>query len=592
MAVKLFNNIVLCAMLAGMLPAIAMAQATTRAAAGSELRVLIDISGSMKKNDPHNLRAPALRLLVGLLPEDVRAGVWIFGRGAKRLVAPGPANEKWKQQALKAARQIHSRGLFTNIETALQQATSDWTTPASGHGRNIILLTDGMVDVAKDPGLSVASRRRIITELLPRFQKNGISINTIALSEHADNELMKQLATGTDGWSETAADADQLQRIFLHMFEKTTRVDTLPLRDNRFQVDQSIDELTLLAFSGEGKKTVKLELPDKSRISAKAHPKAVKWRHEQGYDLITITKPMAGEWRLLAELDPDNRVMIVTDLKMQVSELPNHILMGESFDYDAGLTEKGKPVAREAFLKLLRARLSITDDSGQTEIVELAPRAGGRFGTQVGDKLGYGRYELLTRIDGGTFQREQRQTVKVHKSPVKTTLEPMGPNSYRIRIEAQPELVVADSVVIDASLSSQSGQVSKAVFTALSEGGWQLELQDLQPGQYTLSMQIKARSPRGREISASPAPLLIGERVDSPPAAEKETAEASPVEETPPPPPVENKPTQEAAEEPVDWMKTSLLVVAANLAILVPGVVGFLIWRRRRSKAGTPEEEL
>ena len=33
----------------------------------SDVRVLIDVSGSMKKNDPKNLRSPALRLLVGLL---------------------------------------------------------------------------------------------------------------------------------------------------------------------------------------------------------------------------------------------------------------------------------------------------------------------------------------------------------------------------------------------------------------------------------------------------------------------------------------------------------------------------------------------
>jgi len=587
MAVNIFNKIILSVLFAAGSSGLAAADTTD----SSELRVLIDISGSMKKNDPHNLRAPALRLLVGLLPENVRAGVWIFGQGTRRLVAPGPAGKHWKQQALKAARQIHSRGLFTNIETALKQATSDWKTPAAGHKRNIILLTDGMVDVGKDPALSNASRERIITELLPRFQKTGISINTIALSKHADNKLMKQLAVGTDGWNETAANADQLQRIFLHMFEKTTPVDTLPLKDNRFQVDKSINELTLLAFSGEGKKVVKLELPDQSRITAKAHPKSVRWRHEQGYDLITIIKPVAGDWRLLADVDPDNRVMIVTDLKMQVSELPNHILLGETFNYTASLTEKGKPVTREDFLKLLKAKLSVTDDSGQTEIIKLPPLEGASFGTRVGDKLGYGRYELVTRIDGGTFKREQRQTINVHKSPVRTTLEPLTTNSYRVRIEAQPELVAADSVRIDATLTNQAGQASKAEFTALSESGWQLELKDLDPGQYTLSMQIEARSPQGREISATPAPLLIGERVDiSPPAKEETVPEAKPDE--PLPTPDESAAGKEKAEEPVDWMKTALLVAAANLAILIPGIVGFILWRRRRARTNIPEEEL
>ncbi len=44
-----------------------------------DLRLLIDVSGSMKESDPDNLRAPALELIVRLLPEGARAGVWTFG---------------------------------------------------------------------------------------------------------------------------------------------------------------------------------------------------------------------------------------------------------------------------------------------------------------------------------------------------------------------------------------------------------------------------------------------------------------------------------------------------------------------------------
>ncbi|MDH5396376.1 MAG: hypothetical protein OEW97_08870, partial [Gammaproteobacteria bacterium] len=34
----------------------------------TDLRVIVDISGSMKKTDPKNLRRPAIRLLAGLIP--------------------------------------------------------------------------------------------------------------------------------------------------------------------------------------------------------------------------------------------------------------------------------------------------------------------------------------------------------------------------------------------------------------------------------------------------------------------------------------------------------------------------------------------
>ena len=45
-----------------------------------DVRVLIDISGSMKKNDPNNLRIPAVNLLTEIIPDGARAGVWTFGQ--------------------------------------------------------------------------------------------------------------------------------------------------------------------------------------------------------------------------------------------------------------------------------------------------------------------------------------------------------------------------------------------------------------------------------------------------------------------------------------------------------------------------------
>lgn len=45
-----------------------------------DVRILIDVSGSMKKTDPSNLRVPAMKLINGLIPAGAKAGVWTFGR--------------------------------------------------------------------------------------------------------------------------------------------------------------------------------------------------------------------------------------------------------------------------------------------------------------------------------------------------------------------------------------------------------------------------------------------------------------------------------------------------------------------------------
>ena len=51
-----------------------------------DVRLVIDISGSMKKNDPENLRIPAVNMLTELVPEGSSAGVWTFGQWVNNLV--------------------------------------------------------------------------------------------------------------------------------------------------------------------------------------------------------------------------------------------------------------------------------------------------------------------------------------------------------------------------------------------------------------------------------------------------------------------------------------------------------------------------
>ncbi len=166
-----------------------------------DVRILIDVSGSMQQNDPANLRVPALKLLIELLPAGATAGVWQFDQTAEMLVPPRTVDREWKAQARLAAGKIHSRGLFTHIEAALSAASADWSTPAAKDApRHIILLTDGMVDVSKDATESAASRARLLADGLTRFQMLGVSVNAVALSEQADSALLNAMANGTDGW--------------------------------------------------------------------------------------------------------------------------------------------------------------------------------------------------------------------------------------------------------------------------------------------------------------------------------------------------------------------------------------------------------
>ena len=155
----------------------------------TDLRVLVDISGSMKNSDPKNLRRPAVRLLAGLVPQGSRSGIWNFARQVNMTVKIGAVNEKWRDAARAQSKKISSVGLFTNIESAMRKVSFDWNKPDPHYKRNLILLTDGHVDVSNDDKADQASRKRILKELLPAFEKAKVRIHTIALSDDVDEQL-------------------------------------------------------------------------------------------------------------------------------------------------------------------------------------------------------------------------------------------------------------------------------------------------------------------------------------------------------------------------------------------------------------------
>ncbi|MEJ2565497.1 MAG: VWA domain-containing protein [Gammaproteobacteria bacterium] len=477
-----------------------------------DVRILIDISGSMKHNDPHNLRAPALRLLTGLLPKGTRAGVWTYGQYINMLVPLGEVNAAWKKQAEQAAAKINSFGLFTNIEDAMRRATADWREPDKHSRRSLIMLTDGLVDVSKDPSLDAASRDRIINKILPRLRAAKVKINTIALSGEADHELLQQLASATDGWFEEVDNADRLQRIFLHMFEKATQPDTLPLEGNSVQVDNSIEEITFLVFRDLQGKPTRLMEPNHQQFGKENAPKQVRWHHDTGYDLITITKPRPGEWHILGPIDADNRVMVVTNLKVHATQLPNNLGVDDTPFYFAQLLQKGKLIRRKDFLDLVHVTLRDQLEGGRHREWQLhddgegadMAAGDGTFSNKLAASMKAGRHELTLLVDGTTFQREQRQIINVYAQPVQASVrsDPDQSGHFVLSVIPYAGLIDADSMQVTAVVTDNDGTSRNITLARTGPAEWRSELKDFNdPAGYQAVFHVTGTRPGGKPIS-------------------------------------------------------------------------------------------
>lgn len=574
--------------------------AVAEPAGRTDVRILIDISGSMRQNDPDNLRRPALRMLAGLLQPDTRAGVWTFAKWVNNLVPVAEVDAAWKTRIQSLSKKINSPGQFTNIEEVLLKASADWEGAAEGEARHLILLTDGMVDVSKQADENAQSRARIIDEILPRLQSAKVRVHTIALSERADHELMKRLAGETGGWYQQVAQAEELQRAFLRMFETVGTPDALPLEDNRFTVDASISEATVLLFSKADAPPPVLFSPSGEEFTDSDLTAGVAWYRDQGYDLITIASPAKGEWRLRADLDPDNRVMVVTDLRLQVSEVPAHIAADEPVRIEAYLSNKGELVSRPAFLRLLEVRADATTDEGRAPI-DLNDRgeaddeaAGdGRFTMRYAEPRPRDSVELLVSVDSPTFMREKRLRLAVHDAAVGEVVDTADGAVLKVRPETA---VLQPDLQIEAWQQGADGARTVLQGQSADDGVWQASLIEAdQPAFF----KVAGRSRLGNLVTRTGGPLM--RPGVPPPAPPQPAAEAEPEPEpTPPveapapveqqPPavePVDEPPPQEAAAEEAGWLMPVLAFAGFNLLLL--GGAGAW-WFLRRRRAGTDDE--
>lgn len=389
------------------------------AADTTDLRVLVDVSGSMKKNDPSGLRIAASNLLIDLLPQGASAAVWTFAGGAEPLVPLAGVDTAWRERARAAVPAIHSRGQFTDMRTVLEAATRDWREagpPApDAPTRALILLTDGVVDVADGPTASAVSRNFILGDLVTDLKSLGVNVHTVALSRSADRELLAALADATEGRYELAEDAAALNRVFLRMFEQSVARDAVPLAGNRFTIDSSISEFTLVAFHGDSPKTITLTTPLGTALDATTRDPDIRWRRDQGYDLITIAQPPPGEWVLSGAEDPDNRVMIVTNLGLEVDPLPGYILSDENLTARFRLTEGDIPITRADFLDLVEADVRV-DEAAPMPAKRLAE---GDFETQIAPLGSRGERVLKFTARGETFERVTQRRVTVLDNPLR-----------------------------------------------------------------------------------------------------------------------------------------------------------------------------
>ncbi|MEM7469268.1 MAG: VWA domain-containing protein [Pseudomonadota bacterium] len=193
------------------------------AAAEQDVLLVLDNSGSMKKNDPEFLATTAVREFIESLSSETHAGVLIFDQRVTLAVPLTVAEGPNKQLLLNSLDDINYRGQLTDSPAAVERAIYELKT----NGREvadkyIVFMTDGIVDTG-NAAADVEKTKWLREELAVDAADNEIQVLAVAFTENADFFLIQSLAKKTKGEYFRALTPADLSGVFS---EIQTRIST------------------------------------------------------------------------------------------------------------------------------------------------------------------------------------------------------------------------------------------------------------------------------------------------------------------------------------------------------------------------------
>jgi len=199
----------------------------------------------------------------------------------------------------------------------------------------------------------------------------------------------------------------------------------IPLVANKFIVDETVRQFTAVVFRKEGFGSTQLDDPEGMDFGRSSDRVGVTWHREKKFDIVTVTKPMEGEWRLIAPNDPNNEIFITSNLQMALDDLPKEIYAGSDTRIRILMTDRGKLLRNSNVLSVIDATVEITNKRGDKEVFEMEQDmiTGGYFFVDLGKDFKVGPYELIVRAVGNTFERIESAAFHVKPKPAINYIE-------------------------------------------------------------------------------------------------------------------------------------------------------------------------
>jgi hypothetical protein len=424
--------------------------------------LVMDSSGSMKKTDPQSLRIPAAKLFISLLKDGDRASVISFsGEGETLINLTAVDSRNNKEKLFTAAEKITSRGRYTNLYGALTKGMEVLSENTSeGRTQIIILMSDGMMDVG-DPVEDSSLVESIRSELSVTLEESGIKVYTIAFTENSDRVLLERISKRTGGFYNLTLSDHDFHVVFTSIFESLKSPEMLPMSKNGFTVDNSVEEVTIVATKGSSDTQIMLNGPDRRSYTRDNIKVGIEWFPSNKFDMITIKNPSGGRWEILFSTGENNKAYIITDLKLKTNFEKMYSTYGEPRDVQVWLEKEGKTLNEKEVLDKIEFIMELTDPEGRTTRLKPFNKGDGTYVRSIAP-FSQGNYTLKVIARGMTFERAKDfvfnvADVEESKEDVKHDREKKLKQEARLQKE-QAEQMAKKLAALEASLQKEKSE--------------------------------------------------------------------------------------------------------------------------------------
>ena len=164
-----------------------------------DIVLVLDNSGSMKKNDPHFLASQAVTEFISNLDATTHVAVIIFDQSVRVEVPLTEVSDATRDEILHSIKQLNYKGLYTDSPAAIERAIYELKNSGRSEAKkSIIFMTDGIVDTG-NAARDQEKVKWLKEELAAGAGDAGIAIFGIAFTDEADFQLIQSLAQKTHG---------------------------------------------------------------------------------------------------------------------------------------------------------------------------------------------------------------------------------------------------------------------------------------------------------------------------------------------------------------------------------------------------------